>query len=118
MKFWMIALALVAMIGFSGNLAQAKGKKGHGHGIHGKIVSVGADSFLVQTGGKKNPQTLTVKFTASTPITIDGVAGKLDSSLVGKKVKIQGASDGTNVTATAVDVVTVKKAHKAKAGAA
>ena len=112
MKTWIIALAMVAVLGMSG-LANAKtecGKK-HDKGVHGKIATVDASSFTITTGGKKNPQTLTVKFDANTTVMIDGVAGKLDSSAIGKTCKIVGSNDGTTVTATSI-TITTKHHHK------
>lgn len=116
MKFWMMTLALAAVLGF-GNFAQAvnagKHGHGHGHGLHGKIESVGTNSFTMTTGGKKNPHTLTINFDANTVIMIDGVKGTLDASVVGKHATIAGSANGDTVAATAVTVST-KSHHKKK----
>ena len=120
MKTWMMMLAMVAVLGMAG-LADAKGAGKHKAkgGLKGKIESVVANTFTMTVGGgKKNAaaaKSLTVKFDNNTTVTIDGAAGgKLDASLVGKKVSVVGTQSGDTVTATSV-AVTTKAHHKKKA---
>lgn len=111
MKAWIMAIALAAVLGMS-SFADAGGA--HGKKIHGKITAISDTSMTITTGGKKNPHTMTVQFTAGTPVTIDGATGKLDSSLIGKHVSIQGGANGDIVTASAI-AVTTKHHGKKKA---
>lgn len=126
MKTCMLAFSLIAILGFTG-IADAKGQ-GHG-GIRGKIetVTAGTDtasgSFTVtmhmhmharkgatgtSTAGTATPTTapttFTVEFTSSTTVMVNGVAGKIDSSMVGKHVRVIGTRNGTTITATQIIV--------------
>jgi hypothetical protein len=107
-KAWMTVLALAAIVGFS-SFADAKGagKKDDGS-IHGKItVLTGSPvtSFTMQTGGKKNPQTITVTVGTAT---IEG--GTL---AVGEKVSVIGGKDDKgNITATSIKIGGHKKDKK------
>ena len=130
MKTCMLALSLFAILGFTGIADAAKGQ---GHGTRGKISSVtagtdGTGTFTMTMGhhGKKNaastttaantpttaPSLMTVTFTSSTTITVNGAAGKLDSSLVGKRVSVIGTTSGNTITATSI---TITDGHKKKA---
>jgi len=115
MKNWIVALAIIAMLGMTG-FADAGGGKGKGKksGIHGKIQSVSGNTVTLSSGGKKNPHTVTVTLAANATVTIDGVAGKLDSSLVGKTASVDGAENNGAVTSSSITVVT-KHHHKKKA---
>ncbi|MDB5356205.1 MAG: hypothetical protein JWN24_2658 [Phycisphaerales bacterium] len=107
-KAWMTVLALVAIVGFT-SFAEAKGagKKSDGS-IHGKItVLTGSPvtSFTMETGGKKNPQTITVTVGTAT---IEG--GTL---AVGEKVSVIGGKDDKgNITATSIKIGGHKKDKK------
>ncbi len=116
MKIAIIALAFITVLGFA-HVTDAKGAglKKHGKGMHGKIDTVSATSFTMTVGGKKNPHTMTVKFDANTTITIDGLAGKIDASQVGKRATIVGSANGDTISATAV---TIKASHHHKKKAA
>jgi hypothetical protein len=114
----MLALAFVVVLGLSG-LADAKVKGGKG-GMKGKIVSVTGNTFTMSMGkhGKKNAaaadagKTMTVKFDATT--LINGVAGgKIDASMVGKKVTVVGGNTGDSITATSVTITDHKKKKNA-----
>ena len=105
MKPWVLALAFVAVLGMS-TFAEARR---HSKGIHGKITAVTETSMTITTGGKKNPRTMTVQFGGTTPVTIDGAPGKLDSSAVGKRVVIQGGTNGDVIMANSIAVVTKHK---------
>ncbi|HWE94531.1 MAG TPA: DUF5666 domain-containing protein [Tepidisphaeraceae bacterium] len=106
MKAWMTVLALAAILGFS-SFADAKGagKKGGG-GMHGKITvltGTPVTSFTMESGGKKNPHTVTVNVGTAT---IEG--GTL---AVGSHVSVVGTMDGNgNVTATTIKI----QQHKPK----
>ena len=127
MKAWMLALSFVAVLGMTG-LADAKGKNGKG-GIRGKIESVTGNSFTITVGkhGKKNaaaadaaaaaaaPKSMTVKFDDKTTITVNGAAGKIDASMVGKRVSVIGGTTGDTITATQI---TVTDGHHKKKKAA
>ncbi|MDB5302364.1 MAG: hypothetical protein JWO87_4027 [Phycisphaerales bacterium] len=108
MKVWMTVLALTVIVGFS-SFADAKGaeKKGDG-GVHGKVVSVSGSpvtSFTIQTGGKKDPKTITVTVGTAT---IEG--GTL---AVGDRVSVIGDKDDKgNINATSIKVGGHKKDKK------
>ena len=112
MKNWIVALAIVAMLAMTG-MANAGGGKGKKSGIHGKIQSVNGNTVTLTAGGHKNPHTVTVTLAAGATVTIDGVAGKLDASLVGKSASVDGAENNGAVTSSSIAVVT--KHHKKKA---
>jgi hypothetical protein len=113
MKNWIIALAMVAVLGMSG-FAEAGGGKKHG-GIHGKIQSISGNVITLMAGGKKNPHTVTVTLASGATVMIDGVAGKLDSSLVGKRATVDGTESNGAVTSSTVTISTKHHAKKAPA---
>jgi hypothetical protein len=113
MKNWIVALAIVAMLGMTG-FADAGGK-GKKSGIHGKIQSVNGNTVTLTAGGHKNPHTVTVTLAAGATVTIDGAAGKLDASVVGKIAMVDGTETNGAVTSSSIAVVT--KHHKKKPAA-
>ena len=121
MKTWMLALSLIAVLGMTG-LADAK-NKGKDKGTKGKIETVAAGSFTMTVGhkGKKNAnaaaaQSMTVKFDATTLISINGAAGgKIGPSMVGKHVIVTGGTNGNTITATKITISDGKKGKKKNA---
>jgi hypothetical protein len=111
MKAWMTVLALAAILGFS-SFADAKGAgKKVGGGMHGKITALTGSpvtSFTMQSGGKKNPHTVTVNV---------GTAAVEGGTLaVGSHVSVVGTKDGSgNITATSIKIQQHKPKGKKKA---
>jgi hypothetical protein len=115
MKNWIVALAIVAMLGFTGMTEAGSGKgKKHG-GLHGKIQSVDGKTFTMMAGGKKNGHTVTVTLADGASIMIDGAPGKLDASLVGKTATVSGTEASGAVTTSSVTISTKKHEKKKKA---
>lgn len=101
LKLFSVSLGLAAVLGMAG-VAGAKGAKGakgaaRHHGISGKIADITGDNqFTLTTGGKKNPQTITVTVNASTNFTVDGKSGSFKDLKKGDRVTIQ--PDANNPT--------------------
>ncbi|HWE04855.1 MAG TPA: hypothetical protein VG326_20785 [Tepidisphaeraceae bacterium] len=111
MKHWIVALAVVAMLGMTGLANAGSGKKSHG-GIHGKIQSISGNTVTLTVGGHKNPHTVTVTLATGATIMIDGASGKLDSTLVGKRATVDGAENNGAVTSSTITVTTKHHAKK------
>jgi hypothetical protein len=114
MKTWMLALSLIAVLGFTG-MAQAKGKKGKG--VKGTVATVVTDANGKVTGFTMNvghhKKNANANAAAPTTITVDSSSATVTGTLaVGAKVSVEGAQTGDNITATSV---TVSKGHKKKA---
>lgn len=124
MKTWILAIALLAVFGMSGIADACKtGKSAKHAGVHGKVLSVGQGTFTLTShahGKGKNGaanaaagtgagQMMTIRYTIST--TVNGAAGKIDSSLVGKEVNVIGPQSGNVVNAMSV---TVMEGHHGK----
>ena len=58
---------------------------------------------------------MTVKFDTTTLITINGAAGKIDASMVGKRVTVVGGNTGDTITATSITVTDCQRQKKKKA---
>ena len=110
MKTWMLALSLVAVLGFTA-LADAKGTKGakHGHGIKGTITSVNGATFTMTTGVNKKKANAAVQ-----TYTVDSSSASVTGGTlsVGAKVSVVGSQSGEKITASTIKIA--GKHHKKK----
>jgi hypothetical protein len=100
LKFLTATLGLAAVLGMAGVAgAKAAGAKAAGakhHGVHGKITALGDNQFTLTTGGKKNPQAITVQVAASTTFMVDGKSASFKDLKTGDRVVVE--PDVTNPT--------------------
>jgi hypothetical protein len=101
MKVWISLLALVLGLSFVTPTMAAKGGK---KGVRGKVTSFTGDaskgSLTVTSGGKKNPQDVTVETDDKTSVTLDGNPAKVTDLKSGLWVTVSPA-EGTAATITA-----------------
>jgi hypothetical protein len=101
MKVWISLLALVLGLSFVTPTMAAKGGK---KGLRGQVASFSGDatkgSLTVTTGGKKNPQDVTVATDDKTSVTLDGNPAKVTDLKAGLYVMVSPA-EGTAATITA-----------------
>jgi len=74
----------------------------------GKIVSVNGATFTIQSVGKKQPATETIKVDGNTVFTKDKQTVSLSSLSSGQTVVVTGTKDGSVITAASVSVVVNK----------
>src|SRR4051812_24244662 len=88
MKVWISLLALVLGLSFVTPTMAAKGKKG----ARGQVTSFTGDekkgSLTFTTGGKKNPQDVTVETDDKTSVTLDGNPAKVGDLKAGLFVMV------------------------------
>lgn len=134
MKLSVIAIALLAFVSFT-SMADARNVRKRDNGIHGTIQSINGNEITIEvhshhkgaaatsstsssssssassSSSKKTkaPKTVTVTLSPTTTVLVDGSVGvKLDSSLVGKSVLVQGSKDTTGKYNVATVTITTK----------
>ena len=108
-KLLSFVLIATLMLGLP-SLSMAKGKKG-AKAVHGKVTAVTGDSITVTTGGKKNPQTATIKVPEGTSIKDETGGAVALNALSGKRVTVTESSAGT-ASAIVVGAAKGKKKNK------
>jgi len=106
-------LALVVVLGMVGVAVAAEGdapKKTRPPGLRGKIVSVAADSIVIMkyARAEADRKEVTVKTTADTKVTIDGVADKKVTDLA-KDMYVTIMPENSSTDTPAVKIVASTK---------
>jgi hypothetical protein len=85
------------------------------HALHGKIVSVGANSMVIEAGGKeKKGKQVTVSFANNVHVVLNGKTSSATQLAAGDLVEIEGrAAEATEILAKTPGE---KLAHSAKKG--